>query len=351
MRPRHSSTRGVSWSAAILLVALVTNVAWGGPPTVDVELVTEPGVSIEAPQKWIEMLKDMGFGSLRIRSGQRGDAAKIQNLGTDDRPHFAVTGIVTSSNVLRLPGANIRLGDKGALNNWVAKLQDGGEQGVIAKPVMYGLTAPQMVAVHDAVRSEISFDTKGLRSGEVLKKLVDGISIKVIVDTTATSIARSDEPVLDELQGLSHGTGLAAVLRPLGCVFVPEKPLGEELRLRVIDARSVETPWPVGWKSTEKAGKLAPDYFKVTNAEINDFVLADALEAIGPRIGLPLLIDHNSLARHKIEIGDVRVTSKKGRKSYASVLDEILFKARLKSEMRIDEAEKPFLWITTVSSK
>jgi hypothetical protein len=41
-------------------------------------------------------------------------------------------------------------------------------------------------------------------------------------------------------------------------------------------------------------------------------------------------------------------TKKKGKKSYASVVDEILYQARLSGEMRIDEAEKPFLWITTI---
>jgi hypothetical protein len=44
----------------------------------------------------------------------------------------------------------------------------------------------------------------------------------------------------------------------------------------------------------------------------------------------------------------VKVSTKKARRTYASVVDEILYQAKLKAELRMDEAEKPFLWITTL---
>jgi hypothetical protein len=321
--------------------------AWSAPPSIDLEVITEPGLSIEAPQKWIAMLKDVGLSNLRVRSGERGDVAEIRKRGTDDRPYYSVTGIATSANILRLPGGNIRLGDKAAMRNWMAKLQDGGEEGVVAKKVMYGLTAKQMVTVHEGLKGVVTFNTKGERTGAVLKKIVDGISLKVVLDPSAAAAAKNSEPVADEFHGLSYGTTMAAVLRPLGFVFVPEKPLGEELQLRVTSAQAVEKPWPVGWDSPTSAGKLAPDYFKTTNAEITDYALGDALAAIQKRIGLPMVFDYNGLARQEVELDAFKVSSKKGKKSYASLVDELLYKARLKAEVRIDEAETPFLWITT----
>jgi hypothetical protein len=314
------------------------------------ELVTEPGVSLDAPQKWIEMLREEGFGSLRVRTAQRGEVGKVRQVGGDDRPHYSVTGIVTSGNVLKLPGANIRLHDKAALRTWVAKLHDGGEEGVVSKPVMYGLTAKQMLEVHDNLKGAVDFETKGQRTGDVLNRIADAIELEVQVDSAASDAKTSEEPVADELRDLSYGTALAAVLRPLGYVMVPEKKLGEKLHLRVTDSKSVERPWPIGWEPKQSQRTLAPDFFKSTNAEITDYVLLDALEAIQKRIQLPLLFDYNNLARQRIDL-QRKVSTKPGRKSYAVIVDELLHQSQLKTEMRIDEAEKPFLWITTIKQR
>lgn len=335
----------VCWLALVIGFPAVLLAA---PPPVELELVTESGVSIEAPQKWLAMIKEMGFSNVRIRSGDRGDAAQIRNVGTDERPRYSVTGIVTSGNVLKLPGASIRLGDKSALKNWVAKLQDGGEEGVLAKKVMFGLSAKQMVQVHDDLKGTVAFDTQGETTGDVIRKITGQLKLKVSFAAAAAEAAQSSEPVADEFRGLSYGTTLAAVLRPLGFVFVPEKKLGSELQLVVTDSKSAEKPWPVGWDSPVTAGRLAPEYFKTTNAEITDFVLADALTAIQKRVQLPMVFDYNNLAMQRVDLQKAKVSTKKGKKSYASVVDEILYQARCKAEMRIDEAEKPFLWITTI---
>jgi hypothetical protein len=321
------------------------------PPTVQLELITDPGLSIEAPQKWIAMMKDMGLTNVRIRSGQNGDKTGIRKSGTDDQPHYAVTGIITAANVLKLPGATIRLNDKTGLTNWIAKLQDSGDEGVRAKKVAYGLTAKEMVAVHDAVKGAVDFDTKGEPTSEVFAKIVKQLDIKVELEPSAVDAVKSNDPVADELHGMAGGTALAAVLRPLGMAYVPQRKLGEKLHLQVSDMKGVDKPWPVGWDSPESAGRLAPDYFKQTNAEITDYVLVDALAAIQKRIQLPMVFDYNNIARQRIDLEQKVSTKKKGKKSYAAVVDEILYQAHLSAEMRIDEAEKPFLWITTIRQK
>lgn len=318
------------------------------PPPIEMEIVTEPGTAVDVPHKWIAMLQGMGFSNLRVRAGERGDAAAIHNRGTEEHPRYSVTGIATSANVLKLPGGTIRLGDKGAMQSWIANLQDGGKDGVVAEKVMFGLSRKQMLAVHEALRAPVGFPTKGKRTAEVLKKIVDTIDLKVTLDRSAADAARSDEPVADEFQGISCGTAMAAVLRPLGYVFAPEKPRGGDLQLRVAESSSVKETWPIGWDSPTAAGKLAPAYFKTTNTEINEYVLAEVLDVVQKRVELPLVFDYNALARERVKIDEVKVSSKKGKKSYASLVNELLYKAQLKAEMRIDEAEQPFLWITTL---
>ncbi len=328
----------------LLLGASLANAA---PPLVDLELITQPGLAIDAPQKWLEMMKDVKLSSVRIRGGERGDVGRVEQIGSEERPHYRVSGIITSGNVLRLPGASIRLNDKTSLNNYLAKLQDGGEDGVLAKKVMYGLTAQQMLAVHESLKGKLDFSTKGEATGEVVQRIAKSLDLEVALAASGAAAESSAEPVADEFEGLAYGTALAGVLRPLGLVFVPEKKLGSKVRLLVSDSDAVEKPWPVGWETEATPSKLAPDYFVKTNAKVTDYVLADALAKIQERIKLPMVFDYNSIARHRIDL-QVKVNSKEGRKSYASVIDEILYQGRLKAELRIDEAEQPFLWISTL---
>jgi hypothetical protein len=63
---------------------------------------------------------------------------------------------------------------------------------------------------------------------------------------------------------------------------------------------------------------------------------------------VPVLVDHNALARHGVDPSKVTVSHPPSRTTYSQVLPKILFQARLKSEVRVDEAGKPFLWVSTI---
>jgi hypothetical protein len=83
------------------------------------------------------------------------------------------------------------------------------------------------------------------------------------------------------------------------------------------------------------------------NAEIEGVSAAEAIEAIRGRLGVPFLLDHNNLALRRIDLAtEVAVPAK--RSYYSRVLEHVLFKAGLKYELRVDENEKPFVWITTL---
>jgi len=72
------------------------------------------------------------------------------------------------------------------------------------------------------------------------------------------------------------------------------------------------------------------------------------LEAIAKRLKLPVLLDHSALARHGIEPDKKKVNSPQSRTTSNQLLRKVLSQAGLKSEVRLDEAGKPFLWVTTV---
>jgi hypothetical protein len=314
-------------------------------PRVDLEVISEPGFIVTDARAWSEMLSQAGFSSVRIKSGTP-DSPSLQTSGTASSPAYRVVGILTSENQLVLPKGRFKLADRGQIEAWVRKLRDGGEEGVFIKPAAFGLLPKQLVEVHEALAVSVKSSTVGQTPRDAAKQIADRLSLKFISDEGSQRALAAGEPVADELQGLSSGTALAALLRPLGLVMFPEKN-GAEIRLRITSSKSAKEHWPVGWPPKGNPSETLPDLFKFLNVEIEKTPLSEVLTAISGRVKAPLLLDHNALAREEIDMNS-KVSLPKTNTYYARALDRMLFQAKLKQELRVDEANKPFLWITTL---
>jgi hypothetical protein len=292
------------------------------------------------------MLGKLELGSVRIRSGKEDDTPEIKVLGKESSPTYEVVGVLTDEGQLLLPKGRFGLSDRAKLEQWFAKLKEGGIEGVTIKPAAFGLLPTQLVKVHEALAVPVAFSTKDQPPRDVAKRIADGLTLKFITDAAGQRALASDEPVADELQGVSSGTALAAVFRPLGLVLVPEKN-GSDIRLRIADSRAAREHWPVGWPPKGNPQQTLPNLFNMLNVEIAPIPLTEALPAVQERLKAPLLMDHNSLARAEIDLA-TKVELPKTNTYYDRILDRLLFQAKLKYELRIDEANKPLLWITTV---
>ena len=331
---------------AILSTCLPRAAASAAEPRINLEIATAPDFPPTDIRKWSEMLGQLELGNVRIRSGKDGDVPEIKVLGKEDSPTYQVVGILTDEGKLLLPKGRFAFGDRARLEQWFAKLKEGGIEGVTVKPAAFGLLPTQLVAVHEALAVPVDFATKDLPPRDAAKRIADRLALKFITDTAGQRALASEETVADELQGLSSGTALAAILRPLGLVLVPEKS-GSEVRLRIADSRGASEHWPVGWPPKGNPQQTLPDLFKTLNVEIAPTPLAEALPAIQERLKAPMLIDHNSLARNDIDL-TFKVELPKINTYYDRILDRLLFQAKLKYDLRVDEAGKPLLWITTV---
>lgn len=315
-------------------------------PRVSLEIVTEAGFSQESIREWLPLLEKCGFSSVRVRGGKGGDGASIQATGTGSSTSYQVTGVLTSDNRLRLPNGNFSLSSSGSITKWLEKLKAGGEEGLNAKPGAFGLVPKELVAVHEGLAVKVNFATTGKTTKEVVQGIAALVTLKVKVDPAVRGTF-GDEKVADELIGMSAGTSLAAAIRPLGLVMVPSKD-GTDLQLRIVDSQAADQVWPVGWPNKAPPRETLPDLFKFLNVEVSDTPLAESMEAIRGRLGVPLLVDQNSLAKHKIDYATVKVTLPKTNTYYQSIIQRLLFQAKLKHELRVDEADRPFLWITTL---
>lgn len=331
-------------ATCVLLQAATATAA----PRVQLELVTEEGFPASGSHRWMSALQNLGLANLRIRSARPGDKVQIVQDGSGSTASYRVTGLLTADNLLLLPGGRFRLGDIEGLRAWIGKLQEGGETRLHETEAAFGLTPTQLVAVHEVLSRPLTVATKGQRSFDVLKQISAGLTLSFLAGAEARAAMGGDDPVLDELQGLSSGTAIAAILRPLGLVLVPQKQSDGEIRLWITDARRARESWPVGWPSDRSPRETLPALFNFLNIEIDDTPLQDALAAIGGRLEAPLLFDHNSLARQKIAPAEVKVSLQPRRMYYQAVLDRLLNQAGLTNELRVDDAGKPFLWISTL---
>ena len=322
-------------------------IAWAAP-LVSLELSTETGFPLGGERKWLMLLKDCKLTNIRFRSQRAGSKIEIKNRGTEESPNYVVVGVLTARNTLRLPGVEFRYGERAAITKWVEKLKADGMEGVTAQTGVFGLTKKQILEVHQALTGKVNFSTRGLTNAEAVARIARGLQLELTLDPTARAAMASPEKVADELQGLSAGTSLAIILRPLGLVLVPNRPAGKMVRLVVMSADQVQESWPIGWPPQKNPGLMLPVLFKNLEVEIKEVALGKALEALAPRVKAPFVFDYNALARDRIDLATVKVSVPAGRTYYKKILDRVLSQARLYCEIRVDEVNTPFLWISTL---
>ncbi len=317
---------------------------------VEMELVMEPDFPTDQARKWLAMLDKAGITGVRIRGGNIGDRVQVELTGTAQRPSYKVTGILTLDEKLILPGGKFTASDVAGIQRWLARLNEGGTEGLSAKPGAFGLLPNQLVQTHEALAGKVSFATKGESPQEVVEKIAGSLKLKLTIDAASQRALKASEPVNDELQGLSHGTALAAAIRPAGLVLLPVKE-GGQVQLRIASSKGASESWPIGWPlpSAMSPQDAVPDLLKFIPVEINDTPLGEALSAIVGRLKVPLVIDYNALARQRVDLATTKVSLPKSKTFYSSILKKLLFQARLKYELRLDEANQPFLWITGVA--
>jgi hypothetical protein len=344
---------------AAILFAIAGLASAAGPP-IELELVTERGVQITAPQEWLQLLTGIGIEHVQIRGGGEGDQPKVTNRGSGRTASYQVIGVLTSRGQLRLPGGTFTKADRSRLKDYFAQLGADGADAVTAPHIRFGLTEKELTAVLADLAQPIDFETKGLTPRAFIDRLQTKLSFKPSVDAEAEQAMRTAAPAIDELKNVSAGTALAIALRNCGLVMRPEKKRGLPIAYHIAEAGpdllrartlgKMTAPdmqyWPVGWEPEKSPGEMAPALFQARNAEIDGYSLEEALGAIGPLLKIPMYFDRAALKAHQIDPAKIQVKLARTKTTYKRVIDRILSQAHLASEIRNDEAGMPFLWIT-----
>lgn len=329
--------------SATLTLALLAN----GPtviaaPRVELEVA---GSSSQTAHEWGRALSKVPFSSVRFVGGDDG-ATAMELSGSAESGTYRIKGVIDSRNQLRLPGgATFRISDRTGMAEWIGALSTVRRQTDGTTRLAFDLSAEQLVSLNEALSGAVVESTLGRSAREVIQDIDRMVLPKIVIDARTSDLIPATEKVAEELSGLSAGTALAAVLRPLGLVVVPDAN-GGSVRLVVRSVREAKEHWPVGWPAESAAHEHVPKLHEFLKVEIDETPLSETVAALVERLDVPVLYDQNGMARQRIDPDKALVSFPLKRTFYSRILKHVLFQAKLKYEVRLDEAERPFLWIS-----
>ena len=314
--------------------------------TVTLEVYQSRYAELEMQHRWMEMLSGVG-ATVRSKASESSVRPSVEEIKSANSTVIRIKGFI-DGKTLYLPGGKFSIRDKEGVKNLIQKLKDDGAEVALADKQAFGLTAPQLVALHEDLSRTVDFSTKGQQVGEAVLKMVSGIKTPVVLSAEARKKLTEQETIAEELQGLSIGTSLAATIRPLGLVVQPKREQGKSTKIHLVKFSDAEENWPIGWPVENSLAKAAPDLFKREAFEIKGYPMKSVLDAIERRTKTPFLYDHNSLARRELELTEVRVNFEQKKASYMTAISKVLSQSRPKAfkEIRLDENGKPFVWIS-----
>lgn len=341
-------------NAKNLRIALITMIVTVAPAIakatdawVSVVIVTERGVQATSQRDWLEMVTGAGADNVRLRAHQPGDKPSLDASGSDERPRYNLVGVLSGRGKLLLPGGSFDLRSRAELRDYIERLAADGAEGVTADRGAFGLTRKQTTLMHDDLVQPLDMETTGLALADLLKAVDKATQLDLRMDDAAWRLVRDAEPIEAEFNELTIGSAVAMMLKREGLVLVPTKQRGEAAVHRVARAGDVKgETWPIGWKPNHSRGELAPALNERINAEIEGYTLAEAMESIAPRMAIPVYWDHAVMAAKEIDPTEIQVKLPRQRTPLGRVVDRLLFQARLRGELRVDEAGKPFYWIS-----
>ncbi len=317
--------------------------------TVKLEIAYSTSLPVGVAQQWLSALKKTPVAGIRLTVNPKlTPSIKRERLKTGDL--ILIVGRINKRQKLVVPGREFSISDVAGFRTWL-------EQVRLAKPAnnsdsnaAFGLTDAQLVEVHQLLGKPYPELTRGQQVAKILQVIRSQIRIKIVADEKTLLTLSEHNPVGEELKGLSCGTLMAAIIRPLGLVFRVDDS-GQQLQ--IVDSRDVKEHWPVGWPPQDRSGKIAPSLFKNTEVDIEDFPLKEVLDVIEKKTKVPFIYDQNTLARVGVDLAEIEITIAKTNTFYEKIIRTALLQSKpaLAAELRVDESGMPFLWITRSGTK
>jgi hypothetical protein len=317
------------------------------------ELVTGSAGNGLKAREWAEALSKLDV-IVTVRSGRSDD-----KLGISERKSggslrvVTIVGAIDSRGRLIFPDQVFTETDSDKLATWISELRTYGAQGDPHGRPVWGLTKEQFGVIYAALKRPLASEPRELelKKAVALIELPKAYSLRYSPEAARLIQSRGENSTVNQsLSGLSQGTALAAMLAGQGLGFRPRRLPDGEIELTVIPLEEKAEVWPVGWPREQGLPETAPALLEFKTIDLADEPLSDILEAVATVIKFPILIDQAGLAAKDIDLSQVLITHPRKRTTWTQALTAFTFKARAKFEVLVDEAGKPFLWVTPLST-
>ncbi|NMC20444.1 MAG: hypothetical protein GYA33_08500 [Thermogutta sp.] len=313
-------------------------------PQVQLEIAVDPRLPPTTQQEWMRRLAAAGIERMRLRTGLPDDRPEIRSLGGDP-PDYAVRAVIDSANELSVPGAKFRPTEAERFKKWLDELLEKGPPDSRPRQTPLGIDIIRFQMLHQDLARPVTFSTSNRPRSEVFSALVKMTKFAVIADPVVENKI-GDDPVTAELQGFALGTAMAYLLRSKGLALVPRADAAATT-LVVLPARKGMAAWPVGWPPEGPETESQPKLLEFLTVDISNSPITEVVQAISRRIDLPYLWDDVALARFGLRPEESLVNVPQTKTTHYRLLKQTLFQAKLRGEIRLDEAGRAFLWITS----
>ena len=319
-----------------------------------VELITgDEGVGLRA-QRWSQVFARMNV-PLTIRRGNLNDKLGVAEKVTGGvLRELRVTGQLDPQGRLNFADRSFTEADSAKLAAWFEELKKFGAQGTPDAQPVWGLTRSQFGALHAALSEVLeaevedkefifAIDSFGLPKEFPLR--FSGAAGKWLQGGGARIKVRQ------ELQGVSKGTALAVLLNEQSLGFRPRRLPSGSIELSVVALSDAADVWPVGWPLRTTRIATSPKLFAFTPVNLEEIELDAVLGAVAESIETPILIDYGGLNAAKVDLSKIKVSHTAERTTWGLALRALVFKAKARPDLWIDEAGKPLIWITPVTNR
>jgi hypothetical protein len=320
---------------------------------VTIEVFTaQEGAALQAAQ-WESVFDRAGL-LVRIHSPFPGDKISIREKQLGKLREVSVVGKLERDGSLVFPGHKFARSESAAFEEWLRELKTYGAQGNPTGKALWGLSKDQFDAMFAALSAPVEQEVAGLAFDEAIHTL--HLPAKYPFRLSIAAERRLELPGMKhhlgklQLRGFSHGTALAMLLSQYGLGFRPNRTPGGRLELVGLRLEDGQTLWPLGWDVPEGTypANIAPKLFQQTQVDLKDQKLLDVLEAIADRTGTPVRVDFASIASRDLDLDKILVGASGQHMTWSRLLTNITSPSLLTPQIRIDEAKRPFVWVTSV---
>jgi hypothetical protein len=341
---------GAAWAAGLVAFWVGLGPSLGSAGQVHLVLETAKGAPITAMQEWGRDLREAKVGNVRMMQQIRPTKPTIETQDLGGQKLYTVRGTIDQDGNINLPGALFRMGDAGRLAQWLADVAEKGPPSEREPVDKYGLTLSTMKQVGVDLATPIDFETDGQTLAEIIRQVNRRTQYQILA-TKSVMAKLEKEKIFNEMKGFSAGTTLAYLSEPFGLGLYPSEGKNGKIQYLLVkrDTKQVE-PWPVGWEPKQRR-KTVPGLFEVKNINIDRISIEQVLKEIAKRVDVPYLVDETALAKQKIDMSKKLVSFPNKKTTFDRALGSMMSRSKLKYQLLLDDAGKPFLWVTPLGNK